>query len=490
MKPILGMRCFLALLAFVMGCNLQAQGQTVADGDYVLALKYDDKWVALGATYSKGNYSLNAVPIDVRDGVVVSTGSVPVWSVKIYSEPYYNIYRNTNYLCATTSSSSSTNTNLTIQTNKDFDYARWKFTSQNGCYKITSKSLPTYSLGYSLSYNYFKNYTSDRGFYYDFYLLPLCKQDKATGAYTLQGTGWTVETFASLDLSVATSVDLRDITLPENLTAPANRNPNCLFYVKEGETKAGSLPQVVQVNAEGTDGTAESIQLTDGSDFHTTIPFTATAITYTRHLYDGWSTLALPFAYTLQGETCEAFAEATAESVRFTPVSAALEANTPYLIHRETEGDVAFRASNADVPVTASTGDCFKSNFHTFTMANSETLYKLSSDGTTFNHSSGSARIGAFRAYLDLSGTQSGGAAPKRVVHESAETPTALASAAACEATYADGVLCIRSEQADELPLYRADGTLERMLQVQVGTNYYTLARPGIYLVGGLKIVY
>lgn len=483
------MRCFWALLAFVMGCNLQAQGQTVADGDYVLALKYDDKWVALGAT--NDNNSMNAVPIDVRDGVVVSTKNVPVWSVKIYSEPYYNIYCDTNYLCATTSSSSSAKTYLTIQTKKDFDYARWKFTSQNGSYKITSKSLPAYSLGYSLSYNYFRNYKSTNvGYYYDFYLLPLCKQDKATGAYTLQGTGWTVETFASLDLSAATSVDLRGITLPENLTAPANRNPNCLFYVNAGETKAGSLPHVVQVNAEGTAGTAESIQLTDGKDFHTTIPFTATDITYTRHLYDGWSTLALPFAYNLQGETCEAFAEATTESVRFTPVSEVLEANTPYLIHRETEGDVAFRASNAEVPVTASTGDCFKSNFHTFTMDNSETLYKLSSDGTTFNHSSGSARIGAFRAYLDLSGTQSGGAAPKRVVHESAETPTALASAAACEATYADGVLCIRSEQAGELPLYRADGTLERMLQVQAGTNHYTLARPGIYLVGGLKIVY
>lgn len=489
MKQIRGIRGLLALLAFVMGCNLQAQEQTVADGDYVLALKCNDAWYAVGKTTGSSSGSLNAVSIEVENWIVVSKNNIATWSVSLNEASYYNIGCEGKYLHASTT---STKTNLKLATGKDYDYARWQFTMQeNGSYKITSKSLPEYSLGYSSSGKYFKNFTSTNvGYYYDFYLLPLCKQDANTGAYTLQGTGWTAESFANLDLSAATSVDLRGITLPENLTAPANCNPNCLFYVKEGETKAGSLPQVVQVNAEGTAGTAESIQLTDGYDFHTTIPFTATDITYTRHLYDGWSTLALPFAYNLQGETCEAFAEATTESVRFTPVSEVLEANTPYLIHRETEGNVAFRASNADVPVTASTGDCFKSNFHTFTMANSETLYKLSSDGTTFNHSSGSARIGAFRAYLDLSGTQSGGAAPKRVVHESAETPTALASAAACEATYADGVLCIRSEQAGELPLYRADGTLERMLQVQVGTNHYTLARPGIYLVGGLKIIY
>ncbi|MGN0036521.1 MAG: hypothetical protein ACI36X_04820 [Bacteroidaceae bacterium] len=378
---------------------------------------------------------------------------------------------------------------MKLATGKDYDYARWQFTMQeNGSYKITSKSLPEYSLGYSSSGKYFKNYTStSTGYYYDFYLLPLCKQDADTGAYTLQGTGWTAESFANLDLSAATSVDLRGITLPEGVSTPANCNPNCLFYVNEGETNAGNLSQVVKVNTEGTAGTAESIQLTDGHDFHTIIPFTATNITYTRHLYDGWSTLALPFAYTLQGETCESFADATAESVRFTPVSTALEAHTPYLIHRETAGDVAFHASNAKVPETAAAGDCFKSNFRTFTMSNDENLYKLSSDGTTFNHSAGAAQIGAFRAYLDLSGTQSGSAAPKRVVHESAETPTSLSSAAACEVTYADGVICIRSEQAGELPLYRADGTLEQMLQVQAGTNHYTLARPGIYLMGGGK---
>lgn len=486
MKPILGMRCFWALLAFVMGCNLQAQEQTVADGDYVLALKCNDAWYAVGHTISGG--AINAVSIKVENNVVTSATDAIVWTVRLQTSPYYNIFHGSTYIQVSTSNK----TELQKGSRGDFDYARWSINKQdNGSYKISSKYYTDYSIGTVVNKSYFKNYTlAIAGYYYDFYLLPLCKQDKATGAYTLQGTSWTTETFANLDLSAATSVDLRGITLPENLTAPANRNPNCLFYVNAGETKAGSLPQVVQVNAEGTDGTAESIQLTDGKDFHTTIPFTATDITYTRHLYDGWSTLALPFAYTLQGETCEAFAEATAESVRFTPVSEVLQANHPYLIHRETEGDVAFRASNADVPVTASTGDCFKSNFHTFTMANSETLYKLSSDGTTFNHSSGSARIGAFRAYLDLSGTQSGGAAPKRVVHESAETPTALASAAACEATYADGVLCIRSEQAGELPLYRADGTLERMLQVQAGTNHYTLARPGIYLVGGLKIIY
>lgn len=99
-----------------------------------------------------------------------------------------------------------------------------------------------------------------------------------------------------------------------------------------------------------------SLVLTDGYAFKNTEAFTATSASYTRKMDDhSWGTLCLPFAVTNTNANVYTLSSVTTGEngeMKFTQAaSAAVEANTPYVIKKDAD-EVTFTASDVEVPAT------------------------------------------------------------------------------------------------------------------------------------------
>lgn len=316
-------------------------------------------------------------------------------------------------------------------------------------------------------------------------VLDLTSQTLTSGALSSLTDVKLTGDITTTDIAILNAADLTSIDLTETSTVAAGLNPknqNCLVYANEA---LAGVKNVVVGDA------AETIELTDGADFNNTKPFTAATIKYTRYLYKGWNTIAFPFPYTVNGDRIESYSSADASTVVFVEASGQLNANQAYLINAEADGDKEFTAIGAEVPVTAAVGEVFKSNFRSFAMSNDANLYKLNNDGTAFNHSDGTALVGAFRGYLDLSSVQSASAPAlsRRIIHgDGSATRMESISAGEMSVYSGNGALIIHTDHAQIVRIHSIDGCLVRAVVLEAGENIVNGLSKGIYLVGKQKV--
>lgn len=493
-------KLFLTLTGF-FAFALCTMANDLDSTQYVLAVEYEGKWYAMRQSISSGGARATEIEV-VDNSYTTTTDDGLIWRFSQdmncdENEYFIGLIDESNeqypytYLRQLITTQNKNNVGFTKSSDKE---ARWIIEAQNdGSHIIKSFNTSGYQLAFS--YNggspIFKCYSNASSFYaYNFRLLPVCQQDSETKALTLKAT-WDAERLGQLDLSNATSVDLRQIEIPANVQWDEGRNPNCLVYVDPNAANTESIPNLIQVDENGNAAAPHEIILQDGHDFCNKLPFTG-SIRYTRRLYEGWSTLALPFPYPLQGESMEEFSSADDDAVTFTTTAAAtLEANKAYLIYMDAETDKVFAAENADVPATAiDRSTPFMANFTTFTMANDDHLYKLNNDGTAFNHSDGTAPVSAFRAYLDLNGYTEA-SSPKRIVHRK-ENPTGIhAKDGGFPAiTYREGTLCITADAPQMLHIYTMDGKMVQSVRLHVGTNHIRIPLKGMYLLNNRKFIF
>lgn len=494
-------KLFLTLTGF-FAFALCTTANNLDSTQYVLAVEYEGKWYAMRQSISNGG--ARATEIEVVDNSHTTTADDGlIWRfskdmncgdneyfiglIDKSNEqfPYTYIY----HPYDKNNSSNQYDVDFTKSSSKE---ARWIIEAQNDkSYIIKSFNSPNYQLSFYFNGGnpLFRCYKST-DYIHNFRLLPVCQQDSETKALTLKAT-WDAERLSQLDLSNATSVDLRQIEIPANVQWDEGRNPNCLVYVDPNAANTESIPNLIQVDENGNAAAPHEIILQDGHDFCNKLPFTG-SIRYTRRLYEGWSTLALPFPYLLQGESMEEFSSADDDAVTFTTTAAAtLEANKAYLIYMDAETDKVFAAENTDVPATAIDHSTpFMANFVTFTMANDDHLYKLNNDGTAFNHSDGTAPVSAFRAYLDLNGYTEA-SSPKRIVHRK-ENPTGIhAKDGGFPAiTYREGTLCITADAPQMLHIYTMNGKMVQSVRLHAGTNHIRIPLKGMYLLNNRKFIF
>ncbi len=483
-------KLFLALTGF-FAFALCTMANDLDSTQYVLAVEYEGKWYAMRQSISSGGARATEIEV-VDNSYTTANDDNLIWILGIYNNLYKENERHLKaqsgkYLCYY----EKDGTNLSFSTGSD---TQWTFEKQaDGSYTLTPDADANRRLAFSSNSGnpIFKCYTDGYDYYiYNFRLLPVCQQDSETKALTLKAT-WNAERLSQLDLSNATSVDLRQIEIPANVQWKEGKNPNCLVYVAPNAANTESIPNLIQVDENGNAAAPHEIILQDGHDFCNKLPFTG-SIRYTRHLYEGWSTLALPFPYLLQGENMEEFSSADDDAVTFTTTAATtLEANKAYLIYMDAETDKVFAAENANVPATfIDKSTPFMANFVTFTMANDDHLYKLNNDGTAFNHSDGTAPVSAFRAYLDLNGyTEASN--PKRIVHRK-ENPTGIhAKDGGFPAiTYREGTLCITADAPQMLHIYTMDGKMVQSVRLHAGTNHIRIPLKGMYLLNNRKFIF
>ena len=283
-----------------------------------------------------------------------------------------------------------------------------------------------------------------------------------------------------------TSIDLTGVTgYLQRLEAG---NPNCLTFVPAEAEMEGS--NIVKVSDEGA--SASSVVLEDGYDFNNPLAFVAESVSYARDFEAGWSTIALPFAYAVQDENVEEFNSIEANSVVFSKItSTELAANKAYLIYIDAEGEKTFTGENVAMPATAvEEGTPFVANFVGFTMVQDDNLYKLSDDGTAFDHSDGNALVGAFRAYLDLNG-YSADNTPKKIVHRN-EDPTNLEmeQTGMNQITYRQGTLHVVVEAPQVLRIYAVDGRMVQFVRLQAGENDIHISLKGLYIINNQKFIF
>ena len=143
-------------------------------------------------------------------------------------------------------------------------------------------------------------------------------------------------------------------------TGVASRFTDCLYHYYIGSTPYDILG----------DGSADdpfyggSVNLVDGLDFRTDVPFTAAAATYTRSVSNLWGTLCLPYAYEAVGNgSCEFYrlTEKTDSQLVLTKiVDETVEAGTPVLVRRlDGMSKFSVNAENVDVVLAplATAGD-------------------------------------------------------------------------------------------------------------------------------------
>lgn len=478
-------KLFLTLTGF-FAFALCTMANDLDSTQYVLAVEYEGKWYAMRQSISSGGARATEIEV-VDNSYTTTTDDGLIWRFEKENpakDEYYLATRSNNYLYFT---GNSTNINL----HAFHSDAIWIVEKQtDGSYTFTSETATNRRLAFDIyGKSLFKCYT-DNDYAYNFRLLPVCQQDSETKALTLKAT-WDAERLSQLDLSNATSVDLRQIEIPANVQWDEGRNPNCLVYVAPNAANTESIPNLIQVDENGNAAAPHEIILQDGHDFCNKLPFTG-SIRYTRRLYEGWSTLALPFPYLLQGESMEEFSSADDDAVTFTTTAATtLEANKAYLIYMDAETDKVFAAENANVPATfIDKSTPFMANFVTFTMANDDHLYKLNNDGTAFNHSDGTAPVSAFRAYLDLNGYTEA-SSPKRIVHRK-ENPTGIhAKDGGFPAiTYRESTLCITADAPQMLHIYTMDGKMVQSVRLHAGTNHIRIPLKGMYLLNNRKFIF
>lgn len=469
------------MITIVCLINEKAFGQaTVNDQDsYVLAINYGGEWYAIGQTINKESKAVNAIKIQVKDNSFISSEIAGIVWTFIKDTKGFNLKTEKGTFLQYTGNS----TNIDVTTTSSNKGNKWIFEKQTNDYYIIKSELdPSYHLAFNpyTTPKRFKCYSAAN--YIDtIHLLPICNKNEATKSLTLKCT-WSTEKLNSLDLSDITNVDMRNITIPSGYT-PINANPNCLFYTSQNAEDTDNLPNLVKVD-ENNNATAQNIVLNDGHDFYNKIPFQGN-ITYTRHLYDGWSTIALPFPYIINEEHIEKFSNADFDYIHFTNVTEELVANNAYLIYMDVAADKTFIATNVEVPVTISAGNTFISNFITFTMPQHDTLYKLNNDGTEFNHSDNSAKVGAFRAYLDLS-VEKSGSTTKRIIHDK---NNATNTKNTNFKIYQDNkTLLIHADHPQNIGVYNLEGRKVYTLPLNTGINHINVPLKGLYLINNQKI--
>lgn len=450
-------------------------------GKYVLAVKHGEEWVAMGTdTYGK------KVQVSSDSTALLSfPASTMIWALKSNGkEKFFLEAENGNSL-----KYKGSGTALEVAKRPDSKDELYCWSLEPGKYgyliKMNGRKLLYYHRNNDFR-NYDDNVPSYNAFPHEFRLFQVLVADSSQSVVLKGDVPWTAASIAALDLSKATGVDFREITLPKNLTLPAKCNPNCLFYVNQEDVLPAEFKNVIRVAADGT-ASAKDISLTDGTDFFAKMPFTAESVSYSRHLYSGWSTLVLPFNYPLADEQCEAYVNATAGTIEFRTVEDGLVANTPYIIYREADGDVTFRATGVFVPATAIQISGFVGNFTTFTLKKDANLYMMNADGTAFVHSDGTATVGAFRGYLDLNNEQTG-AAVRRIVHNP-PTSTGIDELSLVVSS-CDGHLRVWSAVSQTVGVYCVAGQLVCTLHLNVGMNDFELPLKGLYVVNNNKIYF
>lgn len=293
-----------------------------------------------------------------------------------------------------------------------------------------------------------------------------------------------------------TKMDIQNLSIPENVTSidmtevstetiPSTLNKNCLFYVNA--TSELSNPNVIKIASDKT-ATAENIMLEDNYNFNNIMPFTATAITYSRTFASGWNTFALPFNTAIpNGVQVEAFDKKDGNQILFTEATS-IEANTAYLINVQAGGEISFAANNVTVPVTATTGDTYKSNFLHMTGDDIAGKYILvMEEGVeVFARANAEAQMHAFRGYLDLP-TASG--VQYSISHDGGATDINNTDIEGIKIYSINGTLIINADKTQSVQIYGLDGRMVKNIQVSEGENTVTGLAKGIYLINNQKAI-
>lgn len=283
----------------------------------------------------------------------------------------------------------------------------------------------------------------------------------------------------------ATSIDLRQMTGVTTVPTVEGLNPNCLVYAN-----AGATGKNVIVN-----GTAAQITLSEGGNFNVPETFTAQNIQYTREFANtGWFSTTLPFVPTDLGslqfeELANVKNTGGALSLVFSPV-ALPEAGKPYIVHVGTAGSQTFSATNVQVSGTTSetngTGAVMRPCYAT---TSGEGKYMLKADGSAFAKGGASSTIGAFRAYIELTGSSAGAPARLVVSHTGEEGggATNLEGTRVMQTT--DGLAGIYANTEQDVLVYSANGQLIDRLHLSEGFNALTHLPKGLYLVNQQKLI-
>ena len=228
--------------------------------------------------------------------------------------------------------------------------------------------------------------------------------------------------------------------------------------------------------------------LEDNYNFNNIMPFTATAITYSRTFASGWNTFALPFNTAIpNGVQVEAFDKKDGNQILFTEATS-IEANTAYLINVQAGGKISFSANNVTVPVTATTGDTYKSNFLHMTGDDIAGKYILvMEEGVeVFARANAEAQMHAFRGYLDLpaaSGVQ------YSISHDGGATDINNTDIEGIKIYSVNGALIINADKTQSVQIYGLDGRMVKNIQVSEGENTVTGLAKGIYLINNQKAI-
>ncbi len=302
--------------------------------------------------------------------------------------------------------------------------------------------------------------------------------DPTTGAMTLTGA-WTTEAVKALEIPAnVTSVDMTAINV--DVLPTTIGNPNCLFYVKENST-------LEDFNVIAGNSAIIGIELQDGYDFYNTKSFTGD-INYSRTFASGWNTFALPFDAAIpNGVQVEAFDKKDGNQILFTEATS-IEANTAYLINVQAGGEISFAANNVTVPVTATTGDTYKSNFLHMTGDDIAGKYILvMEEGVeVFARANAEAQMHAFRGYLDLPAASG---AQYSISHDGGATGINNTDIEGIKIYSINGTLIINADKTQSVQIYGLDGRMVKNIQVSEGENTVTELAKGIYLINNQKAI-
>lgn len=245
------------------------------------------------------------------------------------------------------------------------------------------------------------------------------------------------EKTSALDASSSPCVDLRGISSFEGVDITPSTNPNCIYLLTTGVETPDALSCCNVLRGTSVDNlTASTLTLQDGYDFFTPVPFTATAVSYTRTFTlaangeSGWNTIMLPFD--VSSISCEvigtvdwfhrysdtgknfwlrAFTQDAPGYVEF-DYADEMTANTPYIIAvpdnrwgsawQMTNRAVTFSGSNARIEPTNECslgGNSYK--FGGCTSSKSlKDVYLLNNDGSSFVFADTSTDVPAFRTWF------------------------------------------------------------------------------------------
>jgi len=242
---------------------------------------------------------------------------------------------------------------------------------------------------------------------------------------------------STINAGSSACVDLRGISMFDGVTITPSSNPNCIYLLATGAESPSALSGCNVVRGTSVANlTADSLTLQDGYDFYTPLPFTASAISYTRTFTlaangtSGWNTILLPFDVSsincAEIGTVDWFHSGSDTGKNFWvrnftadgpgtvifDYADAMTANTPYIIAvpdnrwgsdwQMTGRAVTFSGTSAVIEPTAECslgGNNFK--FSGSTVGSSlKDVYLLNAEGSSFALVKTSTDVPAFRAWF------------------------------------------------------------------------------------------